>query len=125
MNLNCRRVEIITEGAWSRVDFQDIKAGNVFRLFEDTGEPVDNGQMCVALADAAMVPGANEGAMVPGVDCEPAGGPWDAMVFDGKVALASCTALYDALIPLRESIVDAANTDTEWEAVAKAMRWMK
>lgn len=35
-----RRVEILRNGQWQEVDFGFIKAGDIFRMFEATGEPV-------------------------------------------------------------------------------------
>lgn len=35
-----RRAEILANGKWRETDFENIKAGDMFRLFESTGEPV-------------------------------------------------------------------------------------
>lgn len=37
-----RRTEIFVDGKWKESDFEKIRAGDVFRLYESTGEPVED-----------------------------------------------------------------------------------
>ena len=37
-----RVFQIIEDGTWKFIEFQDIKEGNIFRAFEETGEPVED-----------------------------------------------------------------------------------
>lgn len=34
------RVDVLVDGKWTDVEFKEIKAGDRFRLFRSTGEPV-------------------------------------------------------------------------------------
>lgn len=61
-----RVTEVLVEGYWVVVPFASIKQGDVFRLFEEDGEPVDLGQVSFAMTDA-------EPGDVWAVMCEPAG----------------------------------------------------
>lgn len=49
-----RYVEVPDDGGacWSRLGFDQLRAGDVFRLFETDGTPVDGGQVCIALENA-------------------------------------------------------------------------
>ena len=38
---------------WYAIQFKDLKKGHVYRMFDPDGEPVDGGEVCVALSDAA------------------------------------------------------------------------
>jgi len=35
-----RRAEVVVGDKWIDIEFEEIRAGNRFRLFESTGEPV-------------------------------------------------------------------------------------
>jgi hypothetical protein len=35
-----RRVQKLINSQWEDINFEDIKTGDIFRLFESTGEPV-------------------------------------------------------------------------------------
>jgi hypothetical protein len=35
-----RKVEVLKNGKWQSIEFKDICKGDIFRLFESTGEPV-------------------------------------------------------------------------------------
>jgi|LFRM01.1.fsa_nt_gb hypothetical protein len=37
---NIRRTEILIDGKWKQINFENIRAGDIFRLFEPTGETV-------------------------------------------------------------------------------------
>jgi len=52
--LNTRKCEVLIEGRWSVLPFEDMKAGHVYRLFEPDGEPESGGQICLALSDAYL-----------------------------------------------------------------------
>lgn len=41
-----RIVEILEEGAWREASWSELHPGVVFRLFEDDGTPVDDGEVC-------------------------------------------------------------------------------
>lgn len=60
----CPRRHDDVVGSWRAASFRDLKKGDVFRLFESSGEPdisVEGGpQVCVALSDAAAVDGGDE-----------------------------------------------------------------
>jgi hypothetical protein len=50
-----RRVEIKINGEWEPAKFEDIIEGDIFRLFEPTGEPVedlDGNTVFTAMTDA-------------------------------------------------------------------------
>lgn len=47
-----RSVKIIVEGKWYPVEFDDLKRGHVYRLFEEDGAVVDDGEISLALSDA-------------------------------------------------------------------------
>jgi hypothetical protein len=59
-----RRVEILRNEKWVDYEFMDLKNGDIFRLFESTGEPVDYGRPWIATGSAYS----NNG--VGTVDCE-------------------------------------------------------
>ena len=42
---------------WEQIPFADLKKGHIYRLFEPDGEPVDDGEVCVALGDAQLADG--------------------------------------------------------------------
>ena len=62
-----RRTEVLTHGQWREIHFKDLKKGDIFRLFEKTNEPVDNGEISIAMEDAEF------SRKVYAVHCEPAG----------------------------------------------------
>lgn len=35
-----RKVEILKDGEWNEANFESIRAGDIFRMFESTGETV-------------------------------------------------------------------------------------
>lgn len=35
-----RKVEVLKDGKWQEIEFKKIHKGDIFRLFESTGEPV-------------------------------------------------------------------------------------
>ena len=39
-------------GRWTSADFREIKLNNIFRLFDDTPDPVEYGQPNIALGDS-------------------------------------------------------------------------
>lgn len=41
------------DGSFAECGFRDLKAGDIFQLFEATGEPVDGGGFLKALGDAS------------------------------------------------------------------------
>jgi len=45
---------------WSQIPFADLKKGQIYRMFEPGGEPVDDGEVCVALGDAQLEDGEEE-----------------------------------------------------------------
>jgi hypothetical protein len=49
-----RKAEKFTGERWEPVVFSDLKRGDIFRLFESDGTPVDGGEACVAHADAVL-----------------------------------------------------------------------
>ena len=62
MSVNTRRVEVLelredsetlqVAGHWEQIPFTSLEKGHIFRLFEDDGSPVDDGEVSVALGDA-------------------------------------------------------------------------
>jgi hypothetical protein len=44
--------ELLTLGGWAQVKFSDLRQGDVFRLFEPDGEPVEDGQEFTCCSDA-------------------------------------------------------------------------
>lgn len=63
-----RRCEILVRGKWEQIHFKDMLPGDLFRLFEPDGTPVDDGEVSVA-ASAVR----EEGEDNWGVQQEPAG----------------------------------------------------
>lgn len=60
-----RRVEILDDiqsctseskirAQWEEIPMSQLKEGHVYRMFEKDGEPVDGGEVCVALEDAKL-----------------------------------------------------------------------
>lgn len=41
-----RRAEILVAGYWKEWPFGEMREGDVFRMFEQDGTPVDDGQIC-------------------------------------------------------------------------------
>ena len=39
---NARRVEKLEQGIWNEISFIDLKAKNIFRMYEPNGEPVED-----------------------------------------------------------------------------------
>lgn len=54
MLLRERKAEKFTGERWEPVPFSTLKRGDIFRLFESDGTPVDNSEACVARADAVL-----------------------------------------------------------------------
>lgn len=53
--LDLRKVEILKDGEWIEIKFDELKKDDTFRMFESTGEEVynNNGEnILVALSDA-------------------------------------------------------------------------
>lgn len=48
-----RSAEILVAGQWERHAFSEIREGDIFRLFEDNGDLVDGGEICLASGGAA------------------------------------------------------------------------
>jgi len=65
---NTRTAEVLVNGYWQNMTFQRIGKGDVFRLFEEDGSPVDHGQVCIAEEPARA---SKDG--VYGVKCKPLG----------------------------------------------------
>lgn len=47
-----RYVHVLIQGRWHRMDFAELREGDIFRLFEAGGQEVDDGEISVALSDA-------------------------------------------------------------------------
>jgi hypothetical protein len=50
--VHMRRCEVWDLGGWRDVRFEDLKKGDVFRMFEDEGTLVDGDERCTAVSDA-------------------------------------------------------------------------
>ncbi len=42
MTLTTRTVHIFKDSKWTTIPFTNLKVGNIYEMFEDTGEPVLN-----------------------------------------------------------------------------------
>ena len=45
-----RKAEKLSNGDWIQIEFRDLKIGDEFRLFEETGEPVNDGEIFEAVS---------------------------------------------------------------------------
>jgi hypothetical protein len=65
---------LVVHGGWLRVEFKDLRKGDVFRLFEPNGKPdiEEDGrpQVCVALSDPEPAEG-GEGVQNYGIQTVP------------------------------------------------------
>ena len=76
--MDLRIVERYEDGAWIDISFDELKEGDIFRLFESVGEPVVDDDGCTtwkAASDVYMVSGKDHGldedVEVPGIECDP------------------------------------------------------
>lgn len=56
--MDSRKTEIYTNDNWQAIDFQQIKKGDTFRLFESTGEAVIGGRSeteWIAMSNAFLI----------------------------------------------------------------------
>ena len=67
-----RKVEILEHGQWVEVAFKDLKKGDLARMFEPDGQPVDGGEVVLLLHDATVTEMDN-GDLINTFSCEPAG----------------------------------------------------
>ena len=48
MRPTTRSAEVLQNNEWTKVAFENLKEGDVFRLFEEDGSDVDGGEICKA-----------------------------------------------------------------------------
>jgi hypothetical protein len=60
--LNDRRCEILNkEGSWESYNMANIKIGDIFRLFDDSENPIEIGEPYIATEDVKLVPAKEPG----------------------------------------------------------------